>query len=96
MSINGNIEAEQYKQTLQSVFPTKFEPGSLADRLLDEGLAKGISKGLAKGNSVGRIQELQALLGDEVSSTQELEALDGETLEQQLVQLRQRLSSTLH
>ncbi len=29
MSVNKNIDSQQYKQTLKSVFPTQFEPGEV-------------------------------------------------------------------
>ena len=41
MSLDKNIDSQQYKQTLKSVFPTQFEPGSLADRLLIQGREEG-------------------------------------------------------
>jgi hypothetical protein len=37
MTVNKNMDHEQYKQTLASILPTQFEPGSLADRLLIKG-----------------------------------------------------------
>ncbi|MEM9826186.1 MAG: Rpn family recombination-promoting nuclease/putative transposase [Planctomycetota bacterium] len=37
MAVNKEIDDQQYKQTLASVFPTQFEVGSLADRLLTRG-----------------------------------------------------------
>jgi hypothetical protein len=41
MSVNKDMDSPQYKQTLKSVFPTQFEPGSLADRLLIQGREEG-------------------------------------------------------
>ena len=41
MTVNKNIDHEQYKQTLASILPTQFEPGSLADRLLIQGREEG-------------------------------------------------------
>ena len=51
MSVNKNIDSNEYKQTLASVFPTQFEPGSLADRLLIQGREEGARKA---GKRVGR------------------------------------------
>ncbi len=31
MSVNKELDSPQYKQTLKSVFPTQFEPGSLCN-----------------------------------------------------------------
>jgi len=35
--IKNNVESQQYKQTLNSVFPPQVDPGSLADRLYIQG-----------------------------------------------------------
>jgi len=50
MSANKQINSQQYRQTLKSVFPTQFEPGSLADRLLIQGREEGHQLGLVKSN----------------------------------------------
>jgi len=97
MAVNKNIDSQQYKQTLQSVFPTQFEPGSLADRLLtqgrQEGRQEGRTEGLEKGKLAGRFQTLQELLGDVVMNDQELEALELQELNTLASELRQRLRS---
>ncbi len=76
MAANNDLTPEEMKQTLASVFPTQFYPGSMADRLLEEGreegLAKGIEKGIEKGKLTGKIQMLQELLGERISTDQEL------------------------
>lgn len=46
---NKDIDAQQYKQTLKSVLPTQFEPGSLADRLLIQGRKEGLERGILSG-----------------------------------------------
>ncbi len=57
-------DAPRYKQTLKSVFPTQFEPGSLADRLLIQGREEG--------KLAGKIQTFQELLlGEPVSTDDE-------------------------
>ena len=61
MSVNKNIDSQQYKQTLKSVFPTQFEPGSLADRLLIQGREEGEQMGLERGKLTGKIQMLLEL-----------------------------------
>ena len=68
ITVNKNMDSQQYKQTLKSVLPTQFEVGSLADRLLiqgreegrkegrEEGLREGIEKGIEQGIEQGMEQ----------------------------------------
>jgi predicted transposase/invertase (TIGR01784 family) len=95
MSVNKGIDSQQYKQTLKSVFPTQFEPGSLADRLLiqgrEEGRKQGIEQGIEQGKLAGSIQTLQELLGDAVSTDDELLSRDREALMTELAGLQARL-----
>jgi flagellar biosynthesis/type III secretory pathway protein FliH len=95
MSVNKGIDSQQYKQTLKSVFPTQFEPGSLADRLLiqgrEEGRKQGIEQGIEQGKLAGGIQTLQELLGDAVSTDDELLSRDREALMTDLAGLQARL-----
>jgi len=95
MSVNKNIDSQQYKQTLKSVFPTQFEPGSLADRLLiqgrKEGREKGREEGREEGKLAGKIQTLQELLGDAVTSDDALLACDRDKLTAELNSLQERL-----
>jgi hypothetical protein len=87
MSVNKDMDAPQYKQTLKSVFPTQFEPGSLADRLL----IQGREEGREEGKLAGKIQMLQELLGEPVSTDDELLARDRESLMTELAGLQARL-----
>ena len=102
MAVNKSIDDQQYKQTVASVFPTQFEPGSLADRLLirgrNEGRAEGRNEGRQEGRDEGRksalidtIQMLEDLLGGSVTPADSLtkQSLDGLTAT--MTQLRQRL-----
>ncbi len=91
MSVNKNIDSQQYKQTLKSVFPTQFEPGSLADRLLIQGREEGEQIGLEKGKLTGKIQMLEELLGDTPTMDAEFEACGLDALTTQLAVLQQRL-----
>ncbi len=95
MSVNKNIDSQQYKQTLKSVFPTQFEPGSLADRLLiqgrEEGMEKGREEGREEGKLAGKIQTLQELLGDPVTSDDVLLSRDRNALTTDLTSLQSRL-----
>jgi hypothetical protein len=89
MSVNKNIDSQQYKQTLKSVLPTQFEPGSLADRLL----IQGREEGREEGKLAGKIQTLRELLGDAVTSDDELLSRDRDTLTTELASLQVRLRS---
>ncbi|MEO8271499.1 MAG: Rpn family recombination-promoting nuclease/putative transposase, partial [Aureliella sp.] len=87
MSVNKNIDSQQYKQTLKSVFPTQFEPGSLADRLL----IQGREEGREEGKLAGKIQMLQELLGDTPTTDAELQSSSIDTLTTELGALQSRL-----
>jgi predicted transposase YdaD len=91
MSVNKNIDAQQYKQTLQSILPVQFEAGSLADRLLIQGREEGREEGLKKGKLAGKIQMLQELLGDTPTTDAEFQSCSLDTLTTRLVELQQRL-----
>ncbi len=95
MSVNKNIDSQQYKQTLKSVFPTQFEPGSLADRLLIQGREEGREVGREEGREVGKltgkIQMLQELLGDSIATDKELLDRGIGALTTQLQSLQDRL-----
>jgi hypothetical protein len=91
MTVNKDIDAQQYKQTLKSVLPTQFEPGSLADRLLTQGREEGREEGLERGLLVGRIQTLQELLGEAPAPKCELAPLALDALTTQINELQQRL-----
>jgi hypothetical protein len=83
MAVNRNIDHEQYKQTLASILPTQFEPGSLADRLLIQGREEG--------ELIGKIQLLEELLGISGTATSELLALELETLRNRVTALQAEL-----
>jgi len=103
MSVNKNISESEYKQTLKSVFPTQFEPGSLADRLLtqgreegresglEQGREQGLEEGLERGKMAGKIQLIQELLGEEIATDDKLRDLNEIALTNLLVDLQQRL-----
>ncbi len=99
MSVNKQIDSQQYKQTLKSVFPTQFEPGSLADRLLiqgreegrEEGRQEGEQLGFAKGKLTAKIQMLQELLGDHPTTDEQFELQGIDAITAQLAELQNRL-----
>lgn len=87
MAVNKNLDSQQYKQTLSSILPTQYEPGSLADRLLTQGREEGQEQGML----AGKIQVLQDLLGEPVTSKSELLVSTVDALAMQLTALQQRL-----
>ncbi len=87
MTVNKNIDHEQYKQTLASILPTQFEPGSLADRLLTQGREEGFKKG----ELVGKCQLLEELLGRATTQHGELLALGIDALTSKIADLQQQL-----
>lgn len=99
MTVNKNIDQEQYKQTLASILPTQFEPGSLADRLLIQGREEGERVGreegerlgLEKGELIGKVRMLQELLGDTPMAASDLAKLEISVLTDRLADLQQRL-----
>ncbi|MBL8808635.1 MAG: Rpn family recombination-promoting nuclease/putative transposase [Planctomycetaceae bacterium] len=83
MTVNKNIDDEDYKQTLASILPTKFVPGSLADRLLIQGREEG--------ELIGKIQLLEELLGLTGTEKSALLASDLETLRDRVSVLQTEL-----
>ncbi len=95
VSVNKNLNSQQYKQTLSSILPTLYEPGSLADRLLtqgrEEGRQEGRQEGREEGKLAGKIQVLQELLEEPITSDGELLGVSVEELTRRLADLQQRL-----
>ena len=44
MAVNKVLESKDLENIVDSVFPTQFEPGSIADRLLSKGREQGIEQ----------------------------------------------------
>lgn len=95
MAVNKQIGSEELSKIVQSVFPTQIEPGSLADRLLNEGEERGLNKGLARGMEKGllggKIQTLQELLGEPISQSDDLQNRTVEELSKFVQELQSRL-----
>ncbi|MFN7732038.1 MAG: hypothetical protein ACK5OB_09045, partial [Pirellula sp.] len=93
--------------TVQKIFPTQIEPGSIADQLLkrgreegreegfEQGREEGLEQGREQGELFGRIRTLQSLLNATRSTDEELRShsqADLEALASELqAQLRQRM-----
>lgn len=95
MTVNKNIDAQEYKQTLKSILPVQFEPGSLADRLLIQGREEGREVGREEGEQFGvlkgKIQILLELLGETPTTDAEFRSNDIDKLNTRLTELQQRL-----
>ena len=95
MSVNKQIDSGELRQIAKSVFPTQFEPGSLADRLLKEGHKEGHKKGRKEGREegklAGQVQLLQQLLSEPIHDDATLVRLSKESLIGLIEQLQQRL-----
>ena len=105
MAVNKSIDEQQYKQTVASVFPTQFEPGSLADRLLIRGRNEGRAEGREQGRDEGRVEGreqgrvalietirmLEELLGISVTATEMLSTQALDSLTAIIAQLQQQL-----
>lgn len=83
MTVNKDIDQQQYQQTLAGILPTQFEPGSLADRLLTQGREEG--------ELIGKIQMLEELLGEPTTPKGQLIALGKDALTTKLAGLQQRV-----
>ena len=91
MTVNKNIDQQQYKQTLASILPTQFEPGSLADRLLKQGREEGREEGLEEGELIGKTHIVEELLGVSPTPRAELLLIGLDALTSKLAELQQRL-----
>lgn len=95
VSSNNSIDEEQYLETVKSVFPTKYEPGSHVDRAMKEGerlgLEKGKRLGMQEGEMIGRVHMLEEILGDAVTPSETLVELGPEGLSAKLADLQRRL-----
>jgi flagellar biosynthesis/type III secretory pathway protein FliH len=63
------------------------------DSARQQGMEEGMEKGMEKGETVGKIQVLQELLGDELTPTANLRKLEIGNLSAILADLQQRLRS---
>jgi predicted transposase/invertase (TIGR01784 family) len=88
-TVSPSIPMETLAMTIQKIFPTQIEPGSIADQYIAKGRQEGIQEGLKEGE-IHLIQTLQDILGlptiDASSlqdrSLEQLQAITGELRQQ--------------
>jgi predicted transposase/invertase (TIGR01784 family) len=88
-TVSPSIPMETLAMTIQKIFPTQIEPGSIADQYIAKGRQEGIQEGLKEGE-IHLIQTLQDILGlptiDASSlqdrSLEQLQAITGELRKQ--------------
>jgi hypothetical protein len=92
------IPMEKLTMTIQKIFRTQVEPGSIADRFIkqgrQEGLQEGIQEGIQKGLKTGQIELIQTLreiLGLPISDGSQFEDRTLEELQTITSELRQQL-----
>jgi hypothetical protein len=76
--------------TIQKIFQTQIEPGSIADEYMKKGRLQGIQEGLKEGN-IQLIQTLQEILGLPASEASMLEHRSLEQLQAITAELRQQI-----
>jgi predicted transposase YdaD len=84
--------------TIQKIFQTQIEPGSIADQYMKKGRQEGRDEGLQEGRQEGRkegeiqlIQTLQEILGIPTSDASSFQDLGLEQLQAITAELRQQV-----
>jgi predicted transposase YdaD len=87
---------ESVSMTIDKLFPTQIEPGSIADRLLkkgrEEGREEGRDQGLLEGE-IKLIRTLQEILGMGVSDASNLQGRSLEQLQNLALELRKQIQN---
>jgi predicted transposase/invertase (TIGR01784 family) len=60
-TVSPSIPLETLAMTIQKIFPTQIEPGSIADEYIKKGRQEGKQEGLKEGLKEGQIQLIQTL-----------------------------------
>jgi len=87
MATSVALPMETLTMTVQKIFPTQIEPGSIADQLLK----KGREEGREEGELFGRIRLLQKLLGLSQSTDEELITKSSADLDAMATELQAQL-----
>ena len=89
-TVSPSISVETLEMTIQKIFQTQIEPGSIADEYMKKGRLQGIQEGLKEGN-IQLIQTLQEILGLPASEASMLEHRSLEQLQAITAELRQQI-----
>jgi len=89
-TVSPSISVETLEMTIQKIFQTQIEPGSIADEYMKKGRLQGIQEGLKEGN-IQLIQTLQEILGLPASEASTLEHRTLEQLQAITAELRQQI-----
>jgi len=85
---------ETLAMTIQKIFPTQIEPGSIADEYMKKGRQEGKQEGLKEGLKEGQIQliqTLQEILGLPVSNASTIHDRSLDQLQAITTELRQQV-----
>jgi predicted transposase YdaD len=97
-TVSPSISVETLEMTIQKIFQTQIEPGSIADEYMKKGRLQGIQEGRQEGRQEGLkegniqlIQTLQEILGLPASEASTLEHRSLEQLQAITAELRQQI-----
>jgi flagellar biosynthesis/type III secretory pathway protein FliH len=81
---------ETLAMTIQKIFPTQIEPGSIADQYIKKGRQEGIQEGLKEGE-IQLIHTLQDILGVPLTDASNFQDHSLEQLQAITIGLRQQI-----
>jgi hypothetical protein len=77
-TVSPSIPMETLAMTIQKIFPTQIEPGSIADQYIKKGRQEGIQEGRQEGRQEGHKEGIQeGLKGGEIHLIQTLQDILG-------------------
>jgi predicted transposase YdaD len=85
-----SISMETLSMTIQKIFQTQIEPGSIADQYMKKGRQEGLQEGRQEGE-IQLIQTLQEILGIPTSDASIFQDLGLEQLQAITAELRQQV-----
>jgi predicted transposase/invertase (TIGR01784 family) len=88
-TVSPSIPMETLAMTIQKIFPTQIEPGSIADQYIKEGRQEGRQEGLKEGE-IHLIQTLQEISGVPISDPAMLQDRSLEQLQAITAELRKQ------
>jgi len=101
-TVSPSIPMETLAMTIQKIFPTQIEPGSIADEYIKKGRLEGIQEGRQEGKQEGKqeglkegqiqlIQTLQEILGLPLSDASTFQDRSLDQLQAITAELRQQV-----